>query len=58
MTLEDVRNDTEHDNYFVYYINKDGEVDWLWLSKWQILNCEWAQFYFNGGYKESVQNIK
>lgn len=51
MTLEDIRNDTEHDNYICHYINKDGEVDWIWLSKEQILNCEWAQFYFNGGYK-------
>lgn len=51
MTIEDIRNDTEHDSYIVYYINKEGEIDWICLSKWQILNCEWAQFLFNGGYK-------
>lgn len=51
MTLEDIRNDTEHDSYICYYINKDGKEDWICLSKHQILNCEWAQFYFNGGYK-------
>lgn len=51
MTLEDIRNDTEHNSYICHYINKDGEVDWVHLSKEQILNCEWAQFYFNGGYK-------
>lgn len=52
MTLEDIRNDTKHNDYICYYINKDGETDWIHLSKRQILNCEWAQFYFNGGYKD------
>ena len=53
MILEDISNDTKHSSYIVHYINKDGEDDWIWLSKEQILNCEWAQFYFNGGYKDS-----
>ena len=54
MTLEDIRNDTKHSSYICHYVNKGGEVDWILLSKEQILNCEWAQFYFNGGYKQGV----
>lgn len=55
MTLEDIRKDTEYDNYICQYITLDGEEDYIRLSKEQILNYKWAQFYFNGGYKEIMR---
>lgn len=54
MTLEDIRNDSEHDSYIVNYINKDGDTDYLILSKHQLLNCKWAQWYLFGGYKNDI----
>lgn len=50
MTLEDVRN-SECTEFICKYINKQGHIDFIILSREQILNHKWAQFYFNGGYK-------
>ena len=50
MTLEDVRN-SECTEFICKYIDKSGNIDDIILSKEQILNHAWAQFYFNGGYK-------
>lgn len=50
VTLEDVRN-SKCTEFVCHYINESGKPDFIILSKEQILNYEWAQFYFNGGYK-------
>ena len=50
MTLEDVKN-SKCTEFICEYINKQGHIDFIILSREQILNHKWAQFYFNGGYK-------
>ena len=50
MTLDDIGN-SKCTEFVCQYINKSGNIDYIILSKEQILNHEWAQFYFNGGYK-------
>ena len=50
MTLEDVRN-SKCTEFVCKYIDKSGNIDYIILSKEQMLNRARAQFYFNGGYK-------